>query len=76
MFADDALQFDYVCTHWYDIHAADFKTWVTKWHDLYNKDIFITEFAPQVCVHTQVFIQADWLTRSIELQQRSSAHYG
>ena len=42
-------QYDYVCVHWYDVKAADFKTYVTKWHDTYNKPVFITEFAPQAC---------------------------
>ena len=37
-----------MCVHWYDVKAADFKTYVEKWHSIYNKDIFITEFAPQV----------------------------
>lgn len=37
-----------MCIHWYDVKAADFEAYVEKWHNLYNKDIFITEFAPQV----------------------------
>ena len=40
-----------MCVHWYDVKADDFKTYVDKWHKLYNKDIFITEFAPQVGVY-------------------------
>ena len=39
-----------MCVHWYDVKAADFETYVEKWHSIYNKDIFITEFAPQVRV--------------------------
>jgi len=39
--------FDCIAAHWYDVQAEDFKTYVTKWHDTYNLDIFITEFAPQ-----------------------------
>ena len=39
---------DFICVHWYDVKAADFKTYVEKWHSIYEKDIFITEFAPQV----------------------------
>lgn len=41
-----------MCVHWYDVKADDFKTYVDKWHKLYNKDIFITEFAPQVGVYS------------------------
>ena len=37
-----------MCVHWYDVSADAFKSYVTQWHDTYNKDIFITEFAPQV----------------------------
>lgn len=40
-------QLDYVCVHWYDVKAADFKTYVENWHTTFGKDIFITEFAPQ-----------------------------
>ena len=43
-----SYQVDYMCVHWYDVKASDFQTYVEKWHSIYNKDIFITEFAPQV----------------------------
>ncbi|GJE84661.1 glycoside hydrolase family 128 protein [Phanerochaete sordida] len=39
--------FDCIAIHWYDVKADDFKAYATKWHDTYNMDIFITEFAPQ-----------------------------
>ncbi|PSR73624.1 hypothetical protein PHLCEN_2v10543 [Hermanssonia centrifuga] len=38
---------DFICVHWYDVQASDFQTYVEKWHTTYNKDVFITEFAPQ-----------------------------
>lgn len=44
---DGGCTFDYVCIHWYDVKAADFKTYANLWHDTFGKDIFITEFAPQ-----------------------------
>ncbi|THG97742.1 hypothetical protein EW026_g4312 [Hermanssonia centrifuga] len=38
---------DFICVHWYDLQASDFQEYVERWYNTYNKDIFITEFAPQ-----------------------------
>ena len=64
-----------MCVHWYDVKAEDFKTYVTKWHDTYNKDIFITEFAPQVGVHTDLSWNKNVTLGALELQRRCSAYH-
>ena len=43
-----------MCVHWYGTEAEDFVSYVTEWHDMYDKDIFITEFAPEVCAYNFV----------------------
>jgi len=39
--------FDFVPIHWYDVNFADFQTYVEKWHDKFQKPIWITEYACQ-----------------------------
>lgn len=40
-------QVDRIALHYYDITAQGFIDWVTKFHDAYGRDIWITEFADQ-----------------------------
>lgn len=39
--------FDGVAVHWYDVGADTFKTYVTSFHDAFNMDIWVTEYACQ-----------------------------
>lgn len=45
---DLGLQFDGVAVHWYDVGADTFETYVTSFHDAFNMDIWVTEYACQV----------------------------
>lgn len=36
--------------HWYDVHFADFQTYVENWANAFKLPVRITEFACQVCM--------------------------
>lgn len=38
-------ELDAIAIHYYGTDSSDFKQYIAKWHDKYNKDIFVTEFA-------------------------------
>ncbi|TFY79635.1 hypothetical protein EWM64_g4374 [Hericium alpestre] len=38
---------DRIAVHWYDVSADFFKSYVTDFHNTFNKDIWVTEFACQ-----------------------------
>lgn len=43
---------DRIALHYYDITSQGFIDWVTKFHDAYGRDIWVTEFADQVRIST------------------------
>jgi len=42
----NGCQIDFVCMHYYGTDAQDFITYVTKFHQTFNKPVWVTEFAP------------------------------
>lgn len=38
---------DFIAIHWYDTTFQKFQTYVELWHNTFNKNIWVTEFAPQ-----------------------------
>lgn len=50
------LQFDGLATHWYGTDASEFQTYMENFHNTFNMDIWVTEYACEVRHSMFVFI--------------------